>query len=127
MFYLGPQAPEPLMVNEIAPRVHNSGHWTMDACAVGQFENHIRAIAGWPLGDTARHSDAMMVNLIGHDADDWPQLAAQPGACLHLYGKREARAGPQDGARESFDATRRSAPRPGPLISICNASQERHR
>ena len=93
LFYLGPDAPEPLMVNEIAPRVHNSGHWTMDACAVGQFENHIRAVAGWPLGTTARHSDAEMVNLIGHDADDWRTLAAAPNACLHLYGKREAREG----------------------------------
>lgn len=93
MFYLGPDAPVPLMVNEIAPRVHNSGHWTMDACAVGQFENHIRAIAGWPLGGTGRHSDARMVNLIGHEADDWARLAAEPDACVHLYGKREAREG----------------------------------
>ena len=93
LFYLGPNAPEPLLVNEIAPRVHNSGHWTMDACAVGQFENHIRAVAGWPLGTTERHSDADMLNLIGHDADDWPKLASAPGTCLHLYGKREARDG----------------------------------
>jgi 5-(carboxyamino)imidazole ribonucleotide synthase len=93
MFYLGVGAPEPLVVNEIAPRVHNSGHWTMDACAVGQFENHIRAVAGWPIADTERHSDAVMQNLIGHDVDEWPQLAALPGACLHLYGKREAREG----------------------------------
>ncbi len=93
MFYLGETAPEPLVVNEIAPRVHNSGHWTMDACAVGQFENHIRAVAGWPLGDTARHSDAVMQNLIGHDVDAWPTLAGTPGTCLHLYGKREARDG----------------------------------
>lgn len=93
MFYVGPNAPEPLLVNEIAPRVHNSGHWTMDACAVGQFENHIRAVAGWPLGSTARHSDAEMINLIGHDADDWPTLAARPELCLHLYGKREAHPG----------------------------------
>jgi 5-(carboxyamino)imidazole ribonucleotide synthase len=93
MFYLGPGAPEPLMVNEIAPRVHNSGHWTMDACAVGQFENHIRAVAGWPLADTERHSDAEMVNLIGHEADDWLGLAKRRHAGLHLYGKREAREG----------------------------------
>jgi 5-(carboxyamino)imidazole ribonucleotide synthase len=93
MFYLGPDVPEPLMVNEIAPRVHNSGHWTMDACAVGQFENHIRAVAGWPLADTARHSDAEMINLIGHDADSWLDIASRPQACLHLYGKREAREG----------------------------------
>jgi len=93
MFYLGENVPVPLVVNEIAPRVHNSGHWTMDACAVGQFENHIRAVAGWPLGATDRHSDAVMRNLIGHDVDDWPRIAAEPGACLHLYGKREARDG----------------------------------
>lgn len=93
MFYLGTGASPPLLVNEIAPRVHNSGHWTMDACAVSQFQSHIRAIAGWPLGGTARHSDAEMRNLIGHDADDWPALAADRGACLHLYGKREARPG----------------------------------
>ena len=93
MFYLGQAAAEPLVVNEIAPRVHNSGHWTMDACAVGQFENHIRAVAGWPLGDTARHSDAVMQNLIGDDVDAWLSLAATSGACLHLYGKREAREG----------------------------------
>ena len=81
------------MVNEIAPRVHNSGHWTIEACAASQFENHIRAVAGWPLGSTARHADAEMVNLIGRDALDWPGLAAEPGACLHLYGKHEAREG----------------------------------
>jgi 5-(carboxyamino)imidazole ribonucleotide synthase len=93
LFYLGPGASVPLMVNEIAPRVHNSGHWTMDACAVDQFESHIRAIAGWPLGTTSRHSDAAMVNLIGHDVDRWKEIAAEPNACLHLYGKREARDG----------------------------------
>lgn len=95
MFHLGPAvpAPERLMVNEIAPRVHNSGHWTLDACAVSQFENHIRAVAGWPLGSTQRHSDAEMVNLIGAEADAWPELAAEPGTCLHLYGKYHARPG----------------------------------
>jgi 5-(carboxyamino)imidazole ribonucleotide synthase len=83
---------EVLYVNEMAPRVHNSGHWTMDACTVSQFENHMRAVAGWPLGSTARHSDAVMTNLIGADYNDWPKLAAEPGACLHIYGKHEARA-----------------------------------
>lgn len=82
-----------LVVNEIAPRVHNSGHWTMDACAVGQFEQHVRAICGWPLGAPARHSDAVMTNLIGADAAAWATLAAEPGAKLHLYGKAEARPG----------------------------------
>jgi len=92
MFHL-PGTAAPLVVNEIAPRVHNSGHWTLDACAVSQFENHIRAVAGWPLGATTRHSDAEMDNLIGPEANDWAALAAEPGACLHLYGKNEAREG----------------------------------
>jgi 5-(carboxyamino)imidazole ribonucleotide synthase len=78
-----------LLVNEIAPRVHNTGHWTIEACAVDQFQQHIRAICGWPLGDPARHSDAVMVNLIGDEADNWAIL---PGA-VHLYGKGEARPG----------------------------------
>jgi 5-(carboxyamino)imidazole ribonucleotide synthase len=93
MFWLGPDAARPLLVNEIAPRVHNSGHWTMDACIADQFENHVRAIAGWPLAPTMRHSNAEMVNLIGPEADAWLKLAAQPDASLHLYGKREARPG----------------------------------
>ena len=93
MFYVGHAGPEPLLVNEFAPRVHNSGHWTIDACAVSQFENHIRAVAGWPLGPTERHSDAQMRNLIGSEVDEWPRLAGEPGACLHLYGKRHARPG----------------------------------
>jgi 5-(carboxyamino)imidazole ribonucleotide synthase len=84
---------ERLLVNEIAPRVHNSGHWTEDACAVSQFENHVRAIAGWPLGPTMRHADAVMTNLVGEEAEDWLVLAGEPDARLHLYGKREARAG----------------------------------
>ena len=82
-----------LLVNEIAPRVHNTGHWTMDACACDQFEQHIRAVAGWPLGDPAPLAPARMVNLIGPDADDWIQWLSHPNAALHLYGKRETRAG----------------------------------
>jgi 5-(carboxyamino)imidazole ribonucleotide synthase len=95
MFHLGPKVapPDRLMVNEIAPRVHNSGHWTIEACAISQFENHIRAVAGWPLGSADRHSDAEMVNLLGKEALDWRRIAAEPGASLHLYGKREARDG----------------------------------
>jgi 5-(carboxyamino)imidazole ribonucleotide synthase len=93
MFYVGGDAKEPLVVNEMAPRVHNSGHWTIDACAVSQFENHIRAIAGLPLGTTERHSDAEMHNLIGEEVNRWPQLAADPTACVHLYGKGDARPG----------------------------------
>jgi 5-(carboxyamino)imidazole ribonucleotide synthase len=80
-----------LLVNEIAPRVHNSGHWTIEACACSQFEQHIRAVAGWPLGDPARHADAVMENIIGAEADAWESLA-KTGA-LHLYGKTEARSG----------------------------------
>lgn len=82
-----------LLVNELAPRVHNSGHWTLDACHVDQFENHIRAIAGWPIGSTERHTNAVMRNLIGAEISDWPQLSAQRDVCLHIYGKNEARPG----------------------------------
>jgi 5-(carboxyamino)imidazole ribonucleotide synthase len=82
-----------LVVNEIAPRVHNSGHWTLDACPISQFENHVRAIAGWPLGDTARHSNALMRNLIGAEVETWHTLAAEPMTSVHLYGKQEARPG----------------------------------
>jgi 5-(carboxyamino)imidazole ribonucleotide synthase len=77
------------MVNEIAPRVHNSGHWTSDAALCSQFEQHIRAIAGWPLGDPTRHSDAVMTNLIGQAAERWPVLLSEPDVGLHLYGKSE--------------------------------------
>jgi 5-(carboxyamino)imidazole ribonucleotide synthase len=80
-----------LYVNEIAPRVHNSGHWTQNACVVSQFEQHIRAVAGWPLGSTRRHSDVVMTNLLGDEAHNWLRLAAEPGTALHLYGKAEAR------------------------------------
>lgn len=92
MFVRGDDRPA-LIVNEFAPRVHNSGHWTLDACLVSQFENHVRAICGWPLGETARHSDAVMTNLIGADAGKWPALAAEPDTAVHLYGKAEARPG----------------------------------
>lgn len=108
-----------LLVNEIAPRVHNSGHWTIEGCVIDQFQQHIRAVAGWPLGDGERHSDAVMTNLIGADADDWQRLAdtgsgtgagtrsgtgsgtlaasgsgvREPSGGLHLYGKAESRPG----------------------------------
>ncbi len=85
--------PDRLLVNEIAPRVHNSGHWTMDGCHCCQFEQHIRAVAGWPLGDPARHADVTMVNLIGDDVAAWADYIGRPQACLHLYGKREIRPG----------------------------------
>ncbi|MEM9342095.1 MAG: 5-(carboxyamino)imidazole ribonucleotide synthase [Pseudomonadota bacterium] len=83
---------EGLLVNEFAPRVHNSGHWTQNGCAIDQFEQHIRAVAGWPLGDGSRHSNVVMENLIGHDMDRVSALAAD-GAALHFYGKAEVREG----------------------------------
>lgn len=85
--------PQGLIVNEIAPRVHNSGHWTQAGCAVDQFEQHIRAVAGLPLGDGQRHADVVMENLIGDDMDRVPALLAQPRTQIHLYGKGEARPG----------------------------------
>ena len=85
--------PTGLIVNEIAPRVHNSGHWTQNGCAVDQFEQHIRAIAGLPLGDGIRHSDVVMENLIGDDIARVPEILQERHAALHLYGKATARAG----------------------------------
>jgi 5-(carboxyamino)imidazole ribonucleotide synthase len=82
-----------LLVNEIAPRVHNTGHWTMDGCEVDQFEQHIRAVAGWPLGPTHALVRVEMLNLLGDEVLAWPKLAAEPEARLHLYGKREAKPG----------------------------------
>ena len=82
-----------LLVNEIAPRVHNTGHWTQDGCGCDQFEQHIRAIAGWPLGSTQAHARIEMTNLLGDEIDRWPDLAAEPTARLHLYGKTDARPG----------------------------------
>ena len=78
-----------LLANEFAPRVHNSGHWTQDACRTGQFEQHIRAVCGWPLGDPARWADGEMINLLGDDAGGW-EAALAGGDKLHLYGKRHA-------------------------------------
>lgn len=82
-----------LIVNEIAPRVHNSGHWTQDGCVIDQFEQHIRAVVGWPLGDGTRHADVEMLNLIGDDMNNVPQIANEGNAALHLYGKSEVKAG----------------------------------
>ncbi|MGR3344098.1 MAG: 5-(carboxyamino)imidazole ribonucleotide synthase [Paracoccaceae bacterium] len=82
-----------LIVNEIAPRVHNSGHWTQNGCAIDQFEQHIRAIAGLPLGSGARHSDIQMLNLIGDDIDTLANLATDSATAIHLYGKSETRPG----------------------------------
>jgi 5-(carboxyamino)imidazole ribonucleotide synthase len=94
----GDDGPRELLVNEIAPRVHNSGHWTLDGAATSQFEQHIRAIAGWPLGAADRHGAegggyVAMENLIGEDVLAWAKILAEPGASLHLYGKADARPG----------------------------------
>ena len=85
--------PQGLIVNEIAPRVHNSGHWTQAGCAVDQFEQHIRAVAGLPLGDGKRHADVVMENLIGDDLDRLADLLAAPKTQVHLYGKGAPRPG----------------------------------
>ncbi len=85
--------PSGLIVNEIAPRVHNSGHWTQNGCAVDQFEQHIRAVAGWPLGDGKRHSNVEMLNLIGDDVENIPAFAGARNTAIHLYGKSEIKPG----------------------------------
>lgn len=85
--------PQGFIVNEIAPRVHNSGHWTQNGCTVDQFEQHIRAIAGWPLGDGSRYADVVMENLIGDDMNRVPELAKQRDTALHLYGKADVKTG----------------------------------
>ena len=82
-----------LLVNEIAPRVHNTGHWTADACEVDQFEQHVRAVMGWPLGPTRPLAAAEMENLLGADVERWAELAADPSARVWLYGKRDAAPG----------------------------------
>ena len=82
-----------VLVNEMAPRPHNSGHWTLDACVTSQFEQFIRAVAGLPLGATERLCDAVMKNLLGDEIDDWQRILGDPGNKLHLYGKASARPG----------------------------------
>lgn len=82
-----------ILANEIAPRTHNSGHWSIDACAVSQFENHVRAVCGLPVGEPAPFVPAVMLNLIGDDVNDVPKHLVTPGACVHLYGKDEAKPG----------------------------------
>ncbi|ALI55065.1 5-(carboxyamino)imidazole ribonucleotide synthase [Celeribacter marinus] len=84
---------EGLIVNEIAPRVHNSGHWTQNGCTIDQFEQHIRAVVGWPLGDGTRHSNVEMLNLIGDDVDRIADFAKGGSAGIHLYGKADVKAG----------------------------------
>jgi 5-(carboxyamino)imidazole ribonucleotide synthase len=82
-----------LLVNEIAPRVHNSGHWTLDGASVSQFEQHIRAVAGWPLARPIRKGRIEMINLIGEEVDDYRKWLTVPGAAVHLYGKTALRPG----------------------------------
>ena len=82
-----------LVVNEIAPRVHNSGHWTQNGCVVDQFEQHVRAIAGWPLGDPSRQHDVVMENLIGDEIDTIAERAQEPNVAVHAYGKAETKPG----------------------------------
>ena len=86
-----------LIMNEIAPRPHNSGHYTIDACRTSQFEQQVRVLCGLPLGDPSQHTPAVMLNLLGdiwgRGEPDWEAVLAHPGAHLHLYGKREARPG----------------------------------
>ena len=94
MFVIEEDGNERFVVNEIAPRVHNSGHWTLDGAVTSQFEQHMRAIAGWPLGSTRRFgAKVVMRNLVGDDASGWREILGEDGACLHLYGKKETREG----------------------------------
>jgi 5-(carboxyamino)imidazole ribonucleotide synthase len=94
-----------LLVNEIAPRVHNSGHWTIDGCSVSQFEQHIRAVAGWPLAKPIRHGRVEMTNLIGAEVEDYARWLALPDTAVHLYGKIGVRPG-----RKMGHVTRLNAP-----------------
>jgi 5-(carboxyamino)imidazole ribonucleotide synthase len=95
-----------VLVNEIAPRVHNSGHWTLDGATISQFEQHIRAIAGWPLGKPVRHGPVTMTNLIGDDINDHERWLTVPGATVHLYGKGPARPGRKMGHVTQVGATK---------------------
>jgi 5-(carboxyamino)imidazole ribonucleotide synthase len=93
MFVVGQGGGPAVLVNEIAPRVHNSGHWSIDGCSVSQFEQHIRAVAGWTLGKPVRHGTAEMTNLIGAEVNDYAQWLGRPGVAVHLYGKTDPRPG----------------------------------
>ncbi|MGY6246551.1 5-(carboxyamino)imidazole ribonucleotide synthase [Bosea thiooxidans] len=93
MFVLAEEGGERVVVNEIAPRVHNSGHWTSEGAETSQFHQHVRAVCGFPLGSAARRGRVEMENLIGEAASRWREILAEPGAHLHLYGKRDARPG----------------------------------
>ena len=93
MFVVEGAGGEEVLVNEIAPRVHNSGHWTIEGAETSQFEQHVRAVCGWPLGATTTRGRIEMVNLIGDEIETWPAILAEPGAHLHHYGKARARPG----------------------------------
>jgi 5-(carboxyamino)imidazole ribonucleotide synthase len=93
MFVVAENGAPKVLVNEIAPRVHNSGHWTLDGASISQFEQHIRAIAGWPLGKPVRHGEVTMTNLIGDDILGYEQWLTVPGATVHLYGKGKPKPG----------------------------------
>jgi 5-(carboxyamino)imidazole ribonucleotide synthase len=93
MFVVRENGRDRVLVNELAPRVHNSGHWTQDGAETSQFEQHIRAIAGWPLGSSKRLGRAEMTNLLGEEVHSWQELARSPGVRIHLYGKGAARPG----------------------------------
>ncbi len=105
MFVVQGEAGSKVLVNEIAPRVHNSGHWTLDGASISQFEQHIRAIAGWPLGKPVRHGPVTMTNLIGNDINDYEQWLTVPGATVHLYGKGPPRPGRKMGHVTQVGAT----------------------
>jgi 5-(carboxyamino)imidazole ribonucleotide synthase len=108
MFVLQGEDGPKILVNEIAPRVHNSGHWTLDGASVSQFEQHIRAIAGWPLGKPLRHGEVTMTNLIGDEINSYEHWLAVPGATVHLYGKGVPRPG-----RKMGHVTRVGPPKDG--------------
>jgi 5-(carboxyamino)imidazole ribonucleotide synthase len=93
MFVVRDGAGHAVLVNEIAPRVHNSGHWTIDGCSVSQFEQHIRAVVGWPLAEPVCYGRAEMINLVGDEVSGYRQWLETPGACVHLYGKQAIRPG----------------------------------
>ncbi|MEA2756240.1 MAG: 5-(carboxyamino)imidazole ribonucleotide synthase [Aliidongia sp.] len=105
MFVVQADGGAEILVNEIAPRVHNSGHWTLDGASISQFEQHIRAIAGWPLGKPVRHGTVTMTNLIGDDINSYTQWLSVPGATVHLYGKGPPRPGRKMGHVTQVGAT----------------------
>lgn len=108
LFDMGPMG---LLVNEIAPRVHNTGHWTQDGCVCDQFEQHVRAVMGWPLGPTTPHARVEMTNLLGEEIERWSELSRRVDRRLHLYGKSPAKPG-----RKMGHVNRVLGPFPGPKL-----------